>query len=75
MPSAGPDMVGKISEALKEACSTVAKLSGRPVNPLTRDIIAKRIMTCIEAGEDDPVKWRDLALGGFADRGASREVA
>lgn len=75
MPNAGSDMVAKISEALKEACSTVVKLSGRPVNQLTRDIIAKRIMMCIEAGEDDPAKWRDFALGGFADRRESRAAA
>jgi len=74
MASAGPDIVAEISVALKEACATVAKLSARPVNQLTRDILAKRIMICIDSGETDPAKWRDFALGGFADR-PEREAA
>src|SRR5262245_30173969 len=68
MESLGPELVSKISDALKEACETVARLSGQPVNPLTRDVLAKRIMRSIDSGEGDPEKWKAFALGGFADR-------
>jgi hypothetical protein len=67
MSSMGPELVTQISDALKDACQTVERLSGQPVNPLTRDVIARRIMRCVDSGETDPGKWRDFALGGFAE--------
>jgi hypothetical protein len=75
MSNLGPELVSKISDALKEACGTVARLSGQPVNPLTRDVLAKRIMRCIDTGEEDPGKWRDFALGGFADQRRTDKAA
>jgi hypothetical protein len=68
MSSLGPEAVTKISETLREVCETLSRLSGQPVNALTRDVVARRIMQCAEAGEDDPEKWMEFALGGFADQ-------
>ena len=67
MSSLGPEFVTRISDALKDACEILARLSGQPVNSLTRDVIAKRIMRCVDSGEKDPEKWKSFALGGFAD--------
>ena len=67
MSSLGPEFVTRISDALKEACETLARLAGQRVNSLTRDVIAKRIMRCVDSGEKDPEKWKSFALGGFAD--------
>ena len=75
MSDLGPELVGRISDALKDACGRVARLSGQPVNPLTRNVLAKRIARCIASGEADPEKWRDFALGGFADQRRSEEAA
>ena len=68
MSSLGPEAVTKISETLREACETLSRLSRQPVNALTRDVVARRIMQCAEAGENDPEKWMEVALGGFADQ-------
>jgi hypothetical protein len=75
MSSLGPEAVTKISDALKEACETVSRLCGQPVNALTRDVLAKRIMQCAEEGEEDPEKWMEFALGGFADQRRQDEAA
>jgi hypothetical protein len=75
MSSLGPEFVTLISDALKDACQTVARLSGQPVNPLTRDVIAKRIIRCVDSGEVDPEKWKDFALGGFADHRGNDKAA
>jgi hypothetical protein len=75
MSGLGPELITKISEALRQACDTVARLSGQPVNTLTRDILAKRIMRCVDSGEEDPQRWTEFALGGFADQRRSDEAA
>ena len=75
MSDLGPELVSRISDALKDACGRVARLSGQPVNPLTRNVLAKRIARSIASGEADPEKWRDFALGGFADQRRSDEAA
>ena len=40
-----------------------------------QDRLAKRIARCIASGEADPEKWRDFALGGFANQRRSDEAA
>ena len=75
MSSLGPEFVTKISDTLKEACETLARLSGQPVNSLTRDIVAKRIMRCADGGEQNPEIWKAFALGGFADHRQNDERA
>jgi hypothetical protein len=66
-----------LSKALAETCEAFARLSGRPVNPLTRAVLAKRIMACADGGEEDPEKWKEFALGGFCERphGPSKAAA
>jgi hypothetical protein len=66
--TSGPELVTQISTALAESCEAFARLSGQPVNTLTKDVLAKRIMRCIDSGETDPEKWKAFALGGFGKR-------
>ena len=64
--SSSVELVGKIAATLNEACCEIENLSGLPVNSMTRDILARRIMNSVEAGETDVEKWKAHALGGFA---------
>jgi hypothetical protein len=41
-------------------------------NPLTRKVLARRIITCADFGEEDPEKWVEYALGGFGERPQSQ---
>jgi hypothetical protein len=66
--TAKPELVTQIARALAECCEEFARLSGQPVNPLTKDVLAKRIMRSVDHGETDPEKWKAYALGGFARR-------
>ena len=68
MLNRGPELVGKLSNAVKESCDAFARLSGQPVNELTRAVIARRIMECADSGQQDPEKWKEFALGGFYER-------
>jgi hypothetical protein len=60
------ELVSKIAATLNEVCGEIENLSGLPVNSMTRDILARRIMNSVEAGETDMEKWKAHALGGFA---------
>ena len=64
--SSSVELVGKIAATLNEACGEIENLSGLPVNSMTRDILARRIMNSVEAGETDVETWKAHALGGFA---------
>jgi hypothetical protein len=64
--SSSVEFVGKIAATLNEACGEIENLSGLPVNSMTRNILTKRIMNSVEAGETDMEKWKAHALGGFA---------
>jgi|RhiMethySRZTD1v2_1073278.scaffolds.fasta_scaffold2052375_1 hypothetical protein len=66
MATYGPEFVTKLSDVLKDVCEEFARLSGSPVNSLTRDVLAKRIFASADSGETDPEKWKASALGGFA---------
>jgi hypothetical protein len=61
----GPELVERLSSVLVETCEAFARVSGQPVNPLTRSVLAKRIMECADSGEEDPDRWKEFALGGF----------
>jgi len=54
--SSSLEFVGKIAATLNEACGEIENLSGLPVNSMTRDILARRIMHSVEAGETDVEK-------------------
>ena len=45
------ERLGKIAQARSEACAEIQNLCGHPVNSLTRDILAKRIMSSAESSE------------------------
>ena len=75
MATYGPEFVTRLSEVLKDVCEEFARVSGSPVNPLTRDVLAKRIMACADSGEADPEKWKAFALGGFAADRQSDQAA
>ena len=64
----GQELVAKVSATLNNVCEIFAQISGFPVNPLTREVLAKRIMASVESGETDPARWKAAALGGFARR-------
>jgi hypothetical protein len=61
----GPELVDTLSTVLSATCEAFARVSGQPVNSLTRSVLAKRIMECADSGEEDPDRWKEFALGGF----------
>lgn len=64
---AEPETAARMSAVIDDACETLERLSGQPVNGLTRNVLTKRAVASLKSGERDSQKWKAAALGGFLD--------
>lgn len=60
-----PDPIAAMSEALEAALEELLD-TGRP--EITRDVLAGRIIAAAKLGERDPVRLREVALGGLTGK-------